>query len=218
MKYLKSYENTQQKTDQDDLYYITKQQSSYSGEYASHYVDEVVKYYNMTEEQIHNLRLAIEYKYLDFNDFRNILNLIINSDKKDRIWTNFDSEKKLKAAFNTNFKTKIKPVKKPYPICYKTWNKRQWNINQYNDLESFDFNDIIGEIPKEYPFDKKYIIGQGRYRSDNNNYRTLWEEYQYTYRESEFINAIDEKNIYILTPEDIENCNLIQNANKYNIL
>ena len=216
MKYLKSYENTQPKTKQDDIFYIS--QSSYSGEYASNYVDEVVKYYNMTEEQIHNLRLAIEYKYLDFRDFRNILGLIINSDKTDRIWSFFDSENRLKAAFNTNFKTKIKPVEKPYPICYKTWNKYTWNINKYNELESIDFNDIIGEIPKEYPFDKKYIIGQGRYRSDNNNYRTLWEEYQYTYRESEFINAIDEKNIYILTPEDIENCNLIQNANKYNIL
>ena len=183
MKYLKSYENiykiTQQKTKQDDIFYISKQQSSYSGEYASSYVDEVVEYYKMTEEQIHNLRLAIEYKYLDFRDFRNILGLIINSDKTDRIWSFFDSENRLKAAFNTNFKTKIKPVEKPYPICYKTWNKYTWNINKYNELESIDFNDIIGEIPKEYPFDKKYIIGQGRYRSDNNNYRTLWEEIRY---------------------------------------
>ena len=213
MKYIKTFEN---KTVNKDIVYLAKKQSSYSGSKSREYVEEVIEYYKMTDEQIHNLRLAIEYEYLDFNDFRNILALIINSNKTDtdRIWTYFDSEKKLKKAYQENFKTKIINIEEPYPICYLTWNKYKWDSTQY-DLESFDFNDIIGEIPKEYPFGKKYLIGKGRYRGDDDT--TLWEKYKDTKRESEFIKVVDEKNIYILTEDDIKNCKVINTAKNYNL-
>ena len=224
MKYIKTYEasifdNDNTFNTEEDIYYIAHKQGSWSGDAAERYVKEVIEYYKMTPEQINNLRLALEYNYLKFDDFRSILGLIINSDKDNRVWTYFDSEKKLKIAFKTNFKTKIINIQKPYPIGYLTWNRYKWNIKHYNDLEGFDFSDIIGEIPKEYPFSKKYIVGNGRYRSENRNKRmtTLWEDYKNTKRESEFIKVVDENEIYILTPEDIKQCELIKNADKYNI-
>lgn len=211
MKYIKSYEAQEVKETQEelDIRYLTRVQGA--GQIS--YIKEIIEYYKLTTEQIHNLKLAVDYHYLDRDDFTNVVNQIINS---GYVWHYTESERKFKIAYATNFKSKIIKLKKPYQIGYLTWNKYKLDINQHHDLNSHDYNDIIGEIPKEYPFGKKYIIGRGRYRSEKDN-KTLWETYKNTKRESEFIQVVDEKDIYILTQQDIENIEAIQSQNKYNL-
>jgi len=210
MKYIKLY---QEENDQKnlDILYLSRMQGSKD----ISYIKETIDHYKMTTGQIHNLQLAVEYNYLPREDFRNVVNEIINSQD---VWHYLESEKMFKIAYEKNFKTKIKKIKKPYPICYITWNKYKLDPIQYNDLNSFDYNDIIGEIPAEYPFEKKYLVGKGRYRSkSNDDNKTLWEKFRNTNRESEFIEVIDEKNLYILTKTDIDKIEIITNANKYNL-
>jgi len=208
MKYVKTYEAVNNER-LEDIVYLSKSQ----GTGIISYIEEVINHYKINDEQIHNLKLAVEYSYLSREDFGNVVSQIINSGD---VWLYRDSEKKFIKAYEKNFKTKIIEIEKPYPICYVTWNKYKWDITQNNELNSYIFDDIIGEISAEYPFDKKYVIGKGRYRSKGNN-KTLWEEYRNTKRESEFIQVRDEKNLYILTKTDIDNIKIVKDTKKYNI-
>ena len=51
----------------------------------------------MTEEEIHNLRLAVEYQYLYHDDYSNVISQVINSNREypKRVWAFEDSEIKL---------------------------------------------------------------------------------------------------------------------------
>jgi hypothetical protein len=212
MKYIKTYDsntydtkfNSYSQKIQDDISYLAKKQ----GTGTIRYIIETIIRYKLTVEQIHNLKLAIEYCYLDVDDFKNVVN--------DSTWYN-NSERLFKIAYEKNFEEKIKKIKKPYPICFITWNKYPLNIQLHYDLNSHDFSDVIGEIPSEYPFGKKYLVGLGRYRSENNNGKTLWEHFKNKKRRSDFIRVFDEKEIYILTPNDIEAIEIGSAANKYNL-
>lgn len=217
MKYIKTYESTDKKETEEekDIKYLSRGQSSQSGTEARKYVEEVIEYYKLTAEQIHNLKLAIDYNYLSRDDFGTVLNSVINLGYMSHYIG--DSERKFKIAYNKNFKTKIIKIKKPYPIGYLTWNKYPLKITAAHDLNSHDFNDLIGEIPAEYPVSKKYVIGRGRYRGELNDRKSLWEQYKNTKRESEFIQVVNEKDLYILTPKDIEEIEIMQNQNKYNL-
>ena len=121
-------------------------------------------------------------------------------------------DKKFKTAYESNFKNKVIKCEKPYKIC-----ARHKSTLDSDDLYSHDFDEIIGEIPKEYPFGKKYLVGSGRFRGKNNDGETLWEHFKNTKRESEFIGVIDEDKLIILTDKDIENIEMRSTANKYNI-
>jgi len=207
MKYIKNFENI---LESDDINKLTTFLSSGSGKHSEEYLKQVINHYNMTDDEVHNLRLAVEYGYLYYSDFRTVVSDIITF---GYVWTDKLSERKFKFAYEFNFKNKINYFKSPYIICtsYRPYN------NESSDINSFDFDEIIGEIPKEYPFGKKYLIGKGRYRGEYNNDETLWEEYLNTKRESEYIKVLDEDKVFILTDDDINNINMRKNAKKFNI-
>ena len=192
----------------EDIEYLAKIQ----GTGYTKYIQKAIDYFKMSDEQIHNLRLAVEYDYLYFRDFGDVINNILNG----RSWASTQNERKFKMSYEKDFRTKIIEIKKPYPICYLTWNKYPFDINKHKDLDSFELNDIIGEIPAEYPFGKKYLIGKGRYRCVP-DYKTLWEQFRNTNRESEFIKVIDEQSLHILTDEEIEKIELVETTNKLNL-
>jgi len=207
MKYIKKYESVQKTARlETDIKYLSNIQGTQKDEY----IVDVIEHYKMTNEQVHNLKSAVQYNYLNYKDFRNVVNEVINF---DHVWSEILSEKKFKVAYESNFKNKIIECDKPYKICVKN----KYYLESISDLYSFDLNDIIGEISKEYPFGKRYVIGQGRYRGNDNNRETLWEEFRGTKRESEFIKVFDEDQIIILTDEDIKNIEMRSNANKYNL-
>lgn len=216
MKYIKKFESDDKVLEdfstesKNDIKYLAEKQGAII-DWSTKYVLQTINYFNITEEQIHNLRLAVEYGYLYYQDYRDIVNSIIHYGYVSS--SNYLSERKFKAAFEKNFKDKIVKIKKPYPICVETFK----GLKSVNDLNSFQVNDIIGEIPKEYPFDKKYVVGMGRYRGENEDKKSLWEKFKGTKRESEFIKIFDEKNIYILTEKDIENIEIKSQADKYNL-
>jgi len=89
MKYLKTYEAKWEtlKWSRDDLDYLSKTQ----GAGIIRYIEEVMEYYKMDNEQLHNLRLAVEYNYLFYKDFRDVVSEIINN---NRVWSSLHSEKK----------------------------------------------------------------------------------------------------------------------------
>ena len=216
MKYIKTFEN-KDKILEDfsekaklDITYLAEKQGT-GLEWSIGYVLKTINYFNLTEEQIHNLRLAVEYGYLYYRNYRDVINNIINLGYISSLdyWT----ERKFRIAFETNFKDKIIEIKKPYPICVQKFK----GLKSINDLNSHKANEIIGEIPKEYPLDKKYVVGLGRYRGDNEDRKCLWENFINTKRESEFIKVFDEKEIYILSEKDIEDIEIVSQADKYNI-
>lgn len=219
-KYFKDKFDLYPKKIRKDITYLSEKQGS---GYVK-YIIETIDYYHMTEEQIHNLRLAVEYDYLDYKDYRDVISIIINSlpylnneDYENAIKNNslsIDSTKqrKFKLAFQKNFKTKIIDISEPYPIAaYKKW----FDVNKHDTFNTHDLDEIIGEIPKEYPFGKKYIVGKGRYRGDDN--KTLWEKFKNTKRESEFIKVYDESDIHILTPSEIEIIKTKEDVKKFNL-
>jgi hypothetical protein len=142
------------------------------------------EYYGMTEEQIHNLRLAYQYDYLPHDDFKNVINSTINDLSIPTI-----SDRNFKKSFESNFKKRIKWESKPYKVCYTTWGK--WKF-EGESITPDSINEIIGEV------DGKYVIGKGVYRGYSDNRKSLWEEYKGTKRESEFVEVIDPKNVHVI--------------------
>lgn len=213
MKYIKTYEKIKPTTLDQDIDYLVKELSYQSIDY----IKEVIEYYKMTEEQIHNLRLAVQYSYLTLVDYRNVVGQVINSKREypDRVWHYTDSERKFKDAYDSNFKDKIKYLPKPYQIA----RHKNHKLEYINELDSFNLFDIIGIIPGHTfisKFETKYLAGDGRYRNDKDGL-TLWERYRNTDRESEFIKIWNESELVILTPEDIEYLEAKSNAKKYNL-
>ena len=226
MRYIKTYESKVKlsKRDEDIEYLVKIQGTGYVK-----YIIQVIDFYKMTDEQIHNLKIAVEYRYLPQEDFKNVVSEIINFNK---VWHSTSSERAFKIAYEKDFRKKIIRIKKPYPICYKTWNRYPFEINKkyfdhetdsyinkffYDNLETGDFNDVIGEIPPEYPFDKRYLVGEGRFRGSTGTDKTLWEEFKGKKRESDFIRVFEEKDIHILTEDEIDIIKMRGNAEKYNL-
>lgn len=216
MKYIKNFESDDKILEdfstksKNDIMYLAKKHGT-TIDWSIKYVLQTINYFDITEDQIHNLRLAVEYGYLYYQDYRDIISSVIHFGYIDTSYRL--SESKFRAAFEKNFKDKIVKNKKPYPICVETFK----GLKSVKDLNSSDVNDIIGEIPKEYPFDKKYVVGMGRYRGKNEDSKTLWEEFKGTTRESDFIKIFDEKYVYILTEKNIEYIKIKSQADKYNL-
>jgi len=212
-KYIKTYEeheehNYPENIRKDIIYLADAQGTGNVG-----YIIDVIDYYNLTEEQIHNLRLSVDYSYINYQDYRYIVNHIINfNDVGDSI-----AEGKFKLSYEKNFKTKVINLTEPYMIVHTNENSRKFDLYKCETLNSHDLSEIIGEIPKEYPFGKKYLLGLGRYRGKFNNNKALWEIYKDTERESQFIEVYDEENIHILTDDEIEIINMKENIKKYNL-
>lgn len=219
MKHLKQYESIKKDIQQleIDIKYLTNMSSGYRD-----YIMKTIDYYKLTEEQIHNLKLAVEYNYLDRHDYSNVINEIINSND---VWHSLTSERKFKDAYETNFKTKIIDLPKPYQIaCTNRFANNlhpylSKNIEDIHSLNTHSLFDVIGKIPGYTyitKFETKYLVGIGRYKNEQDN-KTLWERYQNTKRESEFIKIYNESDLYILTEKDIEYIETKEIANKYNI-
>lgn len=205
MKYLKNFESKSNL--EKDINYLSSKLSYQSVDY----VKETIEYYKMSDEQIHNLKLAVEYGYLYYEDYRNVVGQVINSkSESDRVWLYRESERKFKDAYESNFKNKIIKIKKPYPIARYI----NYKLDDINGLNSFNLYDVIGKIPTK--FGNKYLAGKGRYRNDKTD-KTLWEEFKNTKRESEFIRVYNESELVLLTDKDIEYLQLKEKTDKYNL-
>ena len=76
MKYIRTYENI---LVDSDIKYLADRQGTGIVEY----IQKMIDFYKMSNEQLHNLKLSIEYKYLSVVDFSNVVGEIINFNK---IW------------------------------------------------------------------------------------------------------------------------------------
>lgn len=218
MKHLKTYESIRDNGISYNIRYLAdKLSSSSSASFrleAVNYIKKVIDYYKMTDDEVFNLSIAVESRYLDFDIFKTVVSEI-NKSEQDDIYIYHLIERKFKIAYKSNYRKKIIKHNKPYIICTRF----KSNITDNDDINGFNFDEIIGEIPAEYPFGKKYVIGEGRYRGDSNNDKTLWEKYRNTNRYYEFIKIVDadSKHLFILTETEIEEIKMRGIAKKYNI-
>ena len=92
----------------------------------------IISYYNLSQDEVNNLTIALKYKYLLRKDYQNVLDGIDTALKYKHLQRKeldyiggmaqfFESEKLLESAYKTNFKERIIKFPKPYDICFITW-------------------------------------------------------------------------------------------------
>lgn len=150
-------------------------------------LDIIIEHFNLTDDQIHNLRIAHEYNYIDKSVFSDTINNTIND-----FPLNASTENEFKKAFESDFRKRIKWRKPPYKVMHR------WNSYDKNTVDEFSLNEIIGDV------DGKYVIGHGIFRGYNRDRKTLWELYKKTRRESEFISVIPSKNVNIIDDDELK--------------